>query len=90
MDNKKVGDIIRELCLGTEAEAWLGNKKGGKECMTALRLHYDGSDEVESYYLDTNVCEPYDGWKAKGFSWKTEDLKALIEMAQWSVEMADG
>jgi hypothetical protein len=45
---------------------------------------YDGSDEVESYYLDTNVCEPYDGWKAKGFSWKTEDLKALIE-----VEMAD-
>lgn len=47
MDNKKVGDIIRELCLGTEAEAWLGNKKGGKECMTALRLHYDGSDEAE-------------------------------------------
>ena len=43
---------------------------------------YDSSDEVESYYLDTNVCEPYDGWKAKGFSWKTEDLKALIELEQ--------
>ena len=46
-DNKKVGDIIRELCLGTEAEAWLNNHKGGKECMDALRLHYDGPDEAE-------------------------------------------
>ena len=46
-DNKKVGDIIRELCLGTEAEAWLNNHKGGMECMDALRLHYDGPDEAE-------------------------------------------
>ena len=47
-DNKKVGDIIHELCLGTEAEAWLNNHKGGKEeCMDVLRLHYDGLDEAE-------------------------------------------
>ena len=46
-DNKRVGDIIRELCLGTEAEAWLNNHKGGMECMDALRLHYDGPDEAE-------------------------------------------
>jgi len=41
---------------------------------------YEGCDEVESYYLDTNFCEPYDGWKAKGFSWRTEDLGALIDI----------
>jgi hypothetical protein len=46
-DNKKVGDIIRELCLGTEAEAWLNNHKGGMECMDAHRLHYDGLYEAE-------------------------------------------
>ena len=44
-DNATVGNIIREFCLGTEAESWIKNIKGGRESMTALQDHYDGPDE---------------------------------------------
>ena len=41
---------------------------------------YEGSDEVESYCLDSNCCEPYDGWPRKGFSWDESRLTNLIEV----------
>ena len=47
-DNKTVGSIIRELCLGTPAEVWIGNEKRGRECMIKLQNHYDGPDEART------------------------------------------
>ena len=41
---------------------------------------YEGFDEVESYCLDSNCCEPYDGWPRKGFSWDESRLAKLIEV----------
>ena len=46
-DNTTVGNIIRECCLGTDAESWITNINGGREAMTALRSHYDGPDEAK-------------------------------------------
>lgn len=46
-DNTTVGNIIRECCLGTEAESWITNLRGGREAMVALRNHYDGPDEAK-------------------------------------------
>ena len=45
-DNTTVGNIIRECCLGTEAESWIANIRGGRQAMIALRTHYDGPDEA--------------------------------------------
>ena len=45
-DNATVGNIIKEVCLGTEAESWIKNIVGGREAMRALQLHYDGPDEA--------------------------------------------
>ena len=46
-DNTTVGNIIRECCLGTDAESWITNLKGGRQAMAALRNHYDGPDEAK-------------------------------------------
>jgi len=45
-DNATVGNILKEVCLGTEAESWTKNIVGGREAMRALQLHYDGPDEA--------------------------------------------
>ncbi len=42
---------------------------------------YEGTNEVESYCLDSSYCEPYDGWPRKGFSWDINRLSTLIEVA---------
>ena len=41
-------------------------------------FEYEGSNEVESYFLDTIYCECYNGWNAKDFNWELENLLSLI------------
>lgn len=46
-DDETVGNILQECCLGTEAESWIKNIKGGRRMMQTLQLHYDGPDEAK-------------------------------------------
>lgn len=34
--------------------------------------------EIELYYLNTNIAEPYDGWDEKTFDWSHHNLYRLI------------
>jgi hypothetical protein len=56
-------------------------KKQGNRWLFILDdcFEYEGSDEVESYFLDTSYCEAYDGWKAKAFNWELENLLSLVD-----------
>ena len=45
-DDETVGSILQECCLGTEAESWIKNIRGGRRMMQTLQLHYDGPDEA--------------------------------------------
>ena len=42
-------------------------------------FEYEGSNEVESYFLGTSYCECYDSWNAKAFNWELENLLSLID-----------
>ena len=56
------------------------NKNGKKWLFILDNCHdYEGYDEVESYFLDTGFCEPYDGWPVRGFDWSAERLLSLVE-----------
>ncbi len=55
IDTKKVMTVIKETCLGTEAEPWIKNIKCGREAMRALQLHYDGNDEAKKRLTDAKA-----------------------------------
>lgn len=42
-------------------------------------FNYEGSDEIEAYFLDSDYCEPYDAFKAKGFDWSIDNLLNKVE-----------
>ncbi|GFH50496.1 predicted protein [Chaetoceros tenuissimus] len=44
LDSKEVLALMKELCLGMDAEVWIKNIKCGRDAMIALRTHYDGPD----------------------------------------------
>ena len=46
-DNKFVGQVLKELTVGTDAEHWAKSKRGAMDIMKALRDHYDGKAEGE-------------------------------------------
>ncbi len=45
IDSERVLTLLKELCLGTEAERWIRNIKCGREAMKALQVHYNGPAE---------------------------------------------
>jgi len=45
LDSERVMELLKELCLRTEAEPWIRNIKCGREAMQALQRHYVGVDE---------------------------------------------
>ena len=55
IDTKKVMTLIKETCLGTEAEPWIKNIKCGRAAMQALQLHYDGADEAKKRLTDAKA-----------------------------------
>ena len=46
-DSERVMELLKELCLMTEAEPWIRNIKCGRKAMQALQKHYDGVDEAK-------------------------------------------
>ena len=54
-DSEKVLNIIRESCLGTDAESWIKNIRCGRRAMIALRQHYDGPDEARKRFTDAKT-----------------------------------
>ena len=52
IDTKTVLTLLKELCLGTDAEVWIQNIRCGRAAMLALRSHYDGPDEAKKRTLE--------------------------------------
>jgi hypothetical protein len=43
-------------------------------------FEYEGCDEIETYCLDSDYCEPYDAFNANGFDWSIDNLLNKIEV----------
>jgi len=54
-DSERVMELLKELCLMTEAEPWIRNIKCGREAMQALQKHYDGADEAKRRVLEARA-----------------------------------
>ena len=52
IDSKAVLTVMKEACIGTDAEVWIKGKKCGRSAMMALREHYDGPDEAKKRTLE--------------------------------------
>ena len=66
-------------------------KKGNMRWLFILDncFEYEGSNEIELYFLGTSYCEAYDGWNAKSFNWELENLLSLIDDDIASVAVDD-
>ena len=75
------GDRGYPLNEGAKLEFKALSKGGESWLFITDNCHdYEGSNEVESYCLDSGCCEPYSGWPRKGFSWSKNKLESLIEV----------
>lgn len=44
-------------------------------------MEYEGCNEVESYCLDSDCCEAYDGFPMQNFDWSVENLLSNVVAA---------
>ncbi|GFH56845.1 hypothetical protein CTEN210_13321 [Chaetoceros tenuissimus] len=55
LDTKEVLTLMKELCLGTDAEVWIKNIKCGRLAMIALHKQCDGPDEAKKRTLEAEA-----------------------------------